>query len=424
MRRLKYGVVTLLAFFLSYGPEAAQSAYAAPPQKEWTMLVFLNGNNNLDEFGEADINEMENVGSSNDINVVVQWASMAKPTSQRLYIQKDSDTDNVTSPVVQDVGAVDMGDANSLVDFVKWGIENYPAKHYFIDIWNHGSGWHNARAFKSGLAVSSINDISFDDKTKNAITTVQLGQAMGQISQYLGRKIDIYGSDACLMAMAEVAAEMTSSVEIFAGSQELEPGDGWPYDTFLDKWTAKPTASASEVATLLAQEYTKSYHATPTLAGEKEGGAQGEEEVTFSAIDLAQLQNLNLAVASLGDQIKQLDLAGRAKVMKAARKVMRFNNDLLGLGDYADISDLARVIAAEAPSTIGAQSLDSIQMAVSSLVVANQNTSKYSKAAGVSVWLPKRSKIFKKYKSDYQGLQFQAETGWSEALEHLLQDTP
>ena len=32
--------------------------------KEWTALLFLNGHNNLDEFGEMNLNQIEEVGSS------------------------------------------------------------------------------------------------------------------------------------------------------------------------------------------------------------------------------------------------------------------------------------------------------------------------------------------------------------------------
>ena len=45
--------------------------------ESWTVLVYINGYNNLDSFGKKDINEMEKVGSSEDLKVVVQWASYA-----------------------------------------------------------------------------------------------------------------------------------------------------------------------------------------------------------------------------------------------------------------------------------------------------------------------------------------------------------
>ena len=107
--------------------------------KEWTMLVYLNGHNNLDSFGAININQMEQVGSTKDLNIVVQWASSQGGSTKRLLVKKDNDTNTVTSPVVQDMGKVDMGDWHNVVEFVKWAHVKYPAKHYFLDIWDHGS---------------------------------------------------------------------------------------------------------------------------------------------------------------------------------------------------------------------------------------------------------------------------------------------
>src|SRR4051794_2179636 len=78
--------------------------------KDWTFLIYLNGNNNLDSFGTLNINQMEQVGSTENINIVVQWASLAKKKTQRLFVVQDKDKNKVTSPVVQDMGNVDMGD--------------------------------------------------------------------------------------------------------------------------------------------------------------------------------------------------------------------------------------------------------------------------------------------------------------------------
>ena len=41
---------------------------------------------------------------------------------------------------------VDCGDPKVLTDFLKWGMKKYPAKHYLVDVWNHGGGWENLPA--------------------------------------------------------------------------------------------------------------------------------------------------------------------------------------------------------------------------------------------------------------------------------------
>ena len=42
------------------------------PAKEWTVLCYLAGDNNLDGAAVEDINEMEVVGSTDQMNMVAQ----------------------------------------------------------------------------------------------------------------------------------------------------------------------------------------------------------------------------------------------------------------------------------------------------------------------------------------------------------------
>ena len=282
----------------------------------------MNGNNNLDTYGAMDINEMETVGSTDKVNVLVQWASMSASSTKRLLVVKDNDPNTVTSPILEDVGNVDMGDYHSLVEFIRWGVKNYPAKHYFVDVWNHGSGWHMQG--KAGSALHGT-DISWDDKSHNFMKTEQLGQAMTEAAQIIGHKVDIYGSDACLMGMAEVADEMGDTVETYVGSEEVEPLKGWPYDALLSGWNALGNnMTGAEIAKILTREYVKSY----------QGGSQGTENGTFSAYDMSKLPALNEAVKNFGTKVRKLDKASRDKLVASADGAQKF-----AYSDYVDVLD-------------------------------------------------------------------------------------
>jgi hypothetical protein len=399
----------LLAGLGFYIPSALNIAHAdavgGADVKEWTFLIYLNGHNNLDSFGALNINQMEQVGSSKDLNIVVQWASEAAPSTKRLLVQKDTDPRTVTSPIVEDMGRVDMGDWRTLVDFVQWASVKYPAKHYFIDVWDHGSGWHamqlqNQIFSTPGQSISGSftpMDISWDDESGNHMTTAQLGTAMTEIAKIIGHKVDLYGSDACLMAMAEIAAEMADSVEIFAGSEEVEPGAGWPYQTFLKRWAARPLATASEVGTFLSEEYVKSY----------QGGVNGNSDVTFSIFDVTKLPALNNAVATLTTKILKLDAAGRKAVLSAAKNATNFDfSDYVDFGDFLSLLDSTR--------SIDSVMIEQARAAIKDFVVAK----------GVALWIPTSKYTFNAYSKAYKGLQFDAITHWSDALAHILQDPP
>lgn len=388
---------------------ALQPAHAADPaaQKEWTLLVFLNGNNNLDSFGAFNINQMEQIGSTDKINVVVQWASLENGKVQRLLVTKDNNKNKVTSPILQDMGQVDMGDWHNLVEFVRWGAENFPAKHYFVDVWNHGSGWHAIQSGQTRRGEFHPSDISWDDLTGNSITTKQLGQAMEEVARIIGHKVDLYGSDACLMGMAEVAGEMKDSVEIFAGSQELEPGAGWPYDDLLREWGKKEKATASDVAKILTNVYLKSY----------QGGQNGNQEVTFSAYDLTQSDKLYGAITQLGGQLMKLDSASRKAIVKATKASQNFFYD-----DYVDFGDFLNQVEKANVGKLEKEVIREARGALSSYVIANGVTQTYARATGVSIWIPNSMSTFNSYVDKYSTLQFQNDTRWADALRYILQD--
>ena len=62
---------------------------------------------------------------------------------------------------------------------------------------------------------------------------VELKRAVAYAHTKLGRKLDVLAMDACLMTMIEVAWQVRGHASVLVGSEEEEPGDGWPYNTVL-----------------------------------------------------------------------------------------------------------------------------------------------------------------------------------------------
>jgi Clostripain family len=383
-----------------------QNAVAAAATKDWTVLVYVNGNNNLDEYGTTNIKQMETVGSTDNINVVVQWASYSAHDVKRLYIQKSTDPSNVTSPVVQDLGPnVDMGDWNTFAQFIQWGAQNYPANHYLVDMWDHGSGWHSITAEFVGGHVYRPMDVSWDDYTGNSITTVQLGQALAAGAQTIGHKIDIYANDACMMAMAEVAGEVKDSVAYYGGSEEEEPGAGWPYDQILGRWVSSAASDPRDVATIITQEYTKSY----------QNGSNGSSEVTYAAFDLSKIDELYSALSTLGATFQGLDSSAKANLVTAIGNTQKFTDN-----DYGDLADFLAKANGTQTLTRDAQSASqAVTAALSDFIVAHAETATYANAHGVSIWLP-TTDTYSQYSSLYATLKFEAATHWSETLQSVI----
>ncbi len=410
----RLGIVLLLVIFVvNWAANAKVSdpkPESRPTEKEWTFLLFLNGHNNLDPYGAMNINQMEQIGSSDQVNLVVQWASLGSPgariPTKRILVQRDDNLTVVTSPVVQELGVVDMGDWRKLTEFVEWGVQNYPAKKYFIAVWNHGNGWHLRRMSPFADPIH-IEDISYDDISQNKITTEQLGLAMAEAARVTGKKIELYGSDACLMAMAEVASEMKDSVNYFAGSEEVEPGEGWPYNMFIRQWVANPTMDGAELGRILTNQYVAAYS----------GGIYGNREVTFSVMNLNRLGVLEEAVRGLTQQLLVLDRPALNRVRNQIAATQSFWNI-----DYRDLKHFALNLG----NSVDRNVLDfaRVRDAVGEVVVANEGTPNYVNSHGIAIWLPYYSTDWNQHGRRYRGLKFHQATGWGEFLGKLYGGLP
>jgi len=284
VKRGIFVVVVLVSMLCLVQASFAQTTNA---EKEWTFMVYLNADNNLDSFGLKDVNEMEKIGSTDKINIIV-LLDRENGTAKKLFITKDADGNNITSKVIEEMGVYDMGSYKNLISFFEWGMKNYPAKHYALDIWNHGAGWNKSRS------VGPIKGISYDDQSGNHITTPQLGEAMATIYQMLGnRKLEVLAMDACLMQMAEVTYEIKDYVEFCVASEETEPGDGYTYDYFLGPLAENPAMGAREFAKVMSQAYKKWY-------------ASINQASTQSSIDLAQFATFVAKFNALCDKMTSM----------------------------------------------------------------------------------------------------------------------
>ncbi len=399
--------------------------------KNWTVLVYLNGHNNLSNFGAFNINEMERIGSTEKVDVVVQWAtedqepnsSLFNPkytySTKRIYVVKnESGVGGVTSPTLQTMHNVDMGNPKNIVDFISWGAEHFPAKHYLVAIWDHGGGWHfedynpmgtaNISSIHAPFPVFGFTDISWDDRSGNFVSTADLGNAMYQAASLIGQKIDVYGSDACLMAMPEVSTEMRKAVNYFVGSEQVEPGQGWPYYSILLDLNTMADDSPANVAKMVVKNYVSAY---------APNGEHKQSEVTFSALDLQSDNQVGLlaAIKNLATAVMGLNVDQKNLVVTAIQNTQSFDYN-----DYGDLPDFLNQIDALKIQTPALQTaILQVRTELASLIIAHAETSTFANAHGLSMWLPKDNETFKKFYKKYQTLDFTRITGWGDALNSL-----
>jgi hypothetical protein len=102
MTRLKNHAVLLfmlsLAAVLSSCSSGGGGGGAAPTTRQWTYMVYMGADNNLANAGLTDLNEMESVGSTAEVAIVVQGVSPAYTQIQGLTPKQPSLVVNDNNP--------------------------------------------------------------------------------------------------------------------------------------------------------------------------------------------------------------------------------------------------------------------------------------------------------------------------------------
>jgi hypothetical protein len=275
--------------------------------KKWTIMVYSNADNNLDADLVNDVLEMERAGASKDVNVVVEMDRLEKPARRYCVTERDAaaapDDWGFSCRKLDELGEIDMGDLKELVKFVKWAREGYPADKYMLIIQNHGYGW------KKKKKSADFRGISYDDQSGHNLSNRELGMAMQMIYTILGKRLDIFGTDACLMQMIEVNYEIMDFVNFVVASEENIPGPGWPYEMIFGPLMRNPGITPKEFASMIPQAFCENYKNDP------------KNSTAMSAIDCSRVGELAEALDSFAGAY--IELAGDSAEMAVVKESLK-----------------------------------------------------------------------------------------------------
>jgi hypothetical protein len=406
---------------------------------KWTFMVYMAGDNNLSDAGDSDLAEMRKVGSTSDVNVVVEFDNAGRRGTKRYLIQRGGVNERVES-----LGETDSGDPQVLTDFIAWAGRNYPADRYALVLWNHGGGWAPSemdriarstaaagysereatersstplgRAFFRTtlqtifeLPSSTERAICSDDGSGHSLDTIELGKVLDQATTTLGKKIELLGMDACLMSNLEVAYQARPYVNYIVASEESEPNEGWPYEAVLGGLTAAADLPTPEFATHVVNAYIQSYIAM---------GYPGA--ITQSAFDLAALDAVLAPLDRLASGLtsrlgkSRSRIATRDLLWSAQRQAPKFWHNTLR--DLYAFSDPLRSVAPT--KTLKKAALDlwtALQPGAGRFVIAEAHRgAAVARCGGVSIYLPIPGNDISRY---YGDLAFARDRGWEALLQ-------
>ncbi|MCB0163356.1 MAG: hypothetical protein KDI79_03955 [Anaerolineae bacterium] len=394
---------------------------ASADGQTWLVMLYQDADDQiLEQDIYVDLNEAERVGSSDQVQIVAQidrfragyqgdgnWA-----TAKRFYVTQDNNLQRIASKELADLGEVNMADGATLVDFVTWAVDNFPADKYVLIMSDHGMGWPGGWSDPDpgGRGDPSI---PLAAALGNQFYLMELDDALGEIQARTGMdKFELIGMDACLMGHLEVFSALAPHSRYAVASQEVEPSLGWAYTGFLQALKANPNIDGAGLSQLIVQSYIQDdqrivddqARAEFVGRGSPMGGLFGllggggapsadqlarqlEQNITLTAVDLAAIPALVSSVNDFSYALQDVD----QRIVAQARTYAQSFTSVFGSNippSYIDLGNFVELLKREGRSPALAQPADQVLAALDRAVIAEKHGPKKPGSTGVSIYFP------------------------------------
>lgn len=360
--------------------------------ESWAVYWYLCGSDleSKGGFATTDLTEMMEVQLPENVNVIIQtggaavWQNeyMDPSKLQRWLFNSDG------FYLLEEQETANMGDAQTLYEFLNFANTNYPADKVAVTFWNHGGG------SVSGAAFDELHEL-------DSLDLAEMYQAFDAVwpANAENPALELVGFDTCLMATVDVAAVFQNFARYLVASEEEEPGNGWYYTGWLGELAANPSMTGDALGIAICNSFYEGCEAVGT-----------QEQTTLSVTDLTKLTPLLEAYETFGQEA--LAAASQtpgffAELGRAASRSENYggNTREQGYTNMVDLGHLARQTAWILPSA------QNVSDALADCVIYRVNGVYRAEATGLSCFYP--------YSGDVDDLNGYINIGESPAFKHL-----
>lgn len=393
-------VAALLLLLASTLPVAATPDRNQNEEPEWLVMLYQNAD---DEVLEGDIftdlNEAELIGSSDDVTIVAQLDRYEAgfdgdgdwTTAKRFLVTQDDDLTALASEEIEDLGELDSGAPETLVDFAIWAMTNYPAQKYALILSDHGAGW-----------LGGWNDDAPDEGS--SLTINEIDQALATILAETGvERFEFVGFDACLMSQVEALVGIAPYARYAVASQETEPAIGWAYASFLGDLVKRPAQDGKALAKNIVtsyiakdiriqdddarRDYVAEVYGVEEEVSPEEVAEAESQSVTLTAIDLAKIPPLVEALNEFAFALTEVDPAAVARARTYAQSFESVFGEEAP-SPYLDLGNFAALVAEFAESRPLNTALRTFNKAYKAAIIAEKHGAGRPGATGFSIFFP------------------------------------
>ncbi len=375
-------------------------------ERAWTIMLYIDGDNNVEEYFFYDLNEMEMVELDYDLVKIIvvadriggYWTGDGDWTDTRAFelgydpagyneelnmTDGPHPTQRIAIPPLgitetsTDV-EVNMGDGETLRKFVEYSMSEFPAANYMLIPFNHGGGWRNddykpVPFLELCWDETSGGDVLYMKEVRQALETAINNAGEG--------KIDVLPFEACLMGMLEVYYEMKSVAEISIASAEVMYALGFPFKQIFDEIQGNEgNIDPVDMSNIIVDQYYDVF----TNGGHINDPSFTTTGVTISAVDLsdAKMSTLASSIDTLANSLDPSDSAVSSAVNSCTYYSQLSWSGDLGFRELWDFCDKIKTTYPQAQSVMDA---------VDDAVINVKTGTMFPNHHGMAIYLPKNT---------------------------------
>jgi len=348
---MKNTLFLLLAFVLFSSCEQAvfTDFQGISAGRKWTIIVYMAADNDLESAAIADLNELEAVRYNAQVSVLAlvdrnpAYDMTNGNWSDTRLFEIRTDPGGINSTIVStrldcpelglssetetELNTADPLVLSRLIDFAK---RSYPAEHYALFVWGHGTGWRNGTF--AGTSQATVRAVAFDDTHGQYMALPSFGRAIAD------KGLSLIGFDTCYAAVLELAYQIRNDAELFAGSEGEILSNGWDYTSLFTDFFSKPDLTINDLGDSIQEHFAAQY--------------AGLSNATISQVRLPEIESLfakfdafagTVALAVTGEP------ARNAVLDQVLHNVESYHFTSFPSDLYIDILDFSKKITGIAP---------------------------------------------------------------------------
>lgn len=394
--------------------------------QQWAILVYMAGDNNISDRCIDNLKQMQQVGSTENVRVLVQFDPRKKGVRTKRYrISRQGPNGSLDDDAVYTfLEETNTGDPKELEDFLRWGMSENPDARYLVILWGHGTGMDDDKPVEAGgdtlvlriksealvrslprpefkMAVASIGD---DENPQDFLSNDDLKIVFSSLREDLKRQVDIIGFDSCLMSMAEVYYQLRGTVKLAVGAEGLTPSSSWPYHRILAALNEEPGMEAENLADLIVRSFVAHY------------SDYEDTTVDLSVCNLEMGEQLGKVVGQLAQELthkltsEEVDSAVRTGVKNAVH-IAHFHAQQYYGDAYVDLFDFCQLLYVSSNDGGVRKACEEVMGLLDKnnklFVLTSEHTGEDTYPYGLSIYFP-----WNNVNEVYGKLEFPRDSGW------------